>query len=75
MPLNIEYQTYDNASFSISQKGRRNLIFKVMEELLINLLRFLNEKGEMHSVRSLSLVQSTIREDNEEEYIQFKLYF
>ena len=77
-PLNIEYQTYDNAKFllNISQKGEDcEFNFQgdggTVDQFVT--FRFLNEKGEMHSVRSLSFGSSLpleVTEDNEEEYIQ-----
>ncbi len=78
LPLNIEYQTYDNVKLllNISQKGEDcEFNFQgdggTVDQFVT--FRFLNEKGEMHSVRSLSFGSNLpleVTADNEEEYIQ-----
>ena len=76
-PLNIEYQTYDNEKFllNIVQKGEYcEYDFQgdggTQDQFVT--FRFLNEKGEIHSVRSSSFsnLPLEVTEDDEEEYIQ-----
>tara|TARA_Y100000816_G_scaffold127918_1_gene90095 strand:- start:84 stop:677 length:594 start_codon:yes stop_codon:yes gene_type:complete len=77
LPLDIEFQTYDNQKFlvDIKQNGKScEYDFQgdggTQDQFVT--LRFLDKKGEIQSVRSskFSNLPLELTEDNEEEYIQ-----
>ena len=77
LPLDIEFQTYDNQKFlvDIKQNGKSceyNFQGDGGTQDQFVTLRFLDKKGEIQSVRSskFSNLPLELTEDNEEEYIQ-----